>query len=114
MLIRILADNPGETFTRNLDQKFADTSKELLRSVRDHSVRQMMMETLDSFEKTKSYDEGLALIIDMWKTEKERAQQLHGVCEKPYLCIRWSDANIRTYFLGISTSRSAPLQRASD
>ncbi|KAI2604961.1 uncharacterized protein GGS25DRAFT_406610 [Hypoxylon fragiforme] len=83
MLIRILADNPGETFTRNLDQKFADTSKELLRSVRDHSVRQMMMETLDSFEKTKSYDEGLALIIDMWKTEKERAQQLHGASQPP-------------------------------
>lgn len=80
MLIRILADNPGETFTRNLDSKFTDTSKELLRSVRDPSVRQMMMETLDVFENTKAYDEGLTLLINMWKKEKDRAQQLYGVC----------------------------------
>ncbi|KAI0172413.1 hypothetical protein GGR52DRAFT_544425 [Hypoxylon sp. FL1284] len=75
MLIRILADNPGPTFTRNLDQKFTETTKELLKSVRDLSVRQMMMETLDFFENTKSHDEGLALLIDMWKKEKERAQR---------------------------------------
>ncbi|KAL7621207.1 hypothetical protein AAE478_008524 [Parahypoxylon ruwenzoriense] len=78
MLIRILADNPGQTFTRNLDQKFTDTTKELLRSVRDPSVRQMMMETLDVFETTKAYDEGLALIIEMWKKEKEKAQKQYG------------------------------------
>ncbi|KAI2464745.1 hypothetical protein F4781DRAFT_56023 [Annulohypoxylon bovei var. microspora] len=77
MLIRILADNPGQTFTRNLDQKFTDTTKELLRSVRDLSVRQMMMETLDSFENTKAYDEGLTILIEMWKKEKDKAQR-HG------------------------------------
>lgn len=80
MLIRILADNPGQTFTRNLDQKFVDTTKELLRSVRDPSVRQMMMETLDSFENTKAYDEGLTLLIEMWKKEKDKAQRQYGVC----------------------------------
>lgn len=79
MLIRILADNPGQTFTRNLDQKFTDTTKELLKSVRDPSVRQMMMETLDFFENTKSYDEGLALLIGMWKKEKDRVQRQFGV-----------------------------------
>ncbi|KAI1445214.1 hypothetical protein F5Y02DRAFT_133765 [Annulohypoxylon stygium] len=78
MLIRILADNPGQTFTRNLDQKFVDTTKELLRSVRDPSVRQMMMETLDSFENTKAYDEGLTLLIEMWKKEKDKAQRQYG------------------------------------
>ncbi|KAI0021434.1 hypothetical protein F4780DRAFT_290653 [Xylariomycetidae sp. FL0641] len=78
MLIRILADNPGQTFTRNLDQKFTDTAKELLRSVREQSVRNMMMETLESFEKTKSYDEGLHLLIDMWKKEKEKAHKATG------------------------------------
>ncbi|KAI6089350.1 hypothetical protein F4821DRAFT_231803 [Hypoxylon rubiginosum] len=78
MLIRILADNPGQTFTRNLDQKFTDTTKELLKSVRDPSVRQMMMETLDVFENTKSYDEGLALLIEMWRKEKEKAQRQFG------------------------------------
>ncbi|KAH9905342.1 hypothetical protein F4778DRAFT_703785 [Xylariomycetidae sp. FL2044] len=78
MLVRILADNPGPTFTRNLDQKFADTAKDLLRSVNDPSVRQMMMETLDSFETTKAYDEGLTIVIEMWKKEKEKARKAYG------------------------------------
>ncbi|KAK3364420.1 hypothetical protein B0T25DRAFT_63789 [Lasiosphaeria hispida] len=78
MLIRILSDNPGQTFTRNLDKKFVDASKELLRSGRDPHVRQMLMETLDSFENTKGYDEGLGLIIEMWKKEKEKAYKAYG------------------------------------
>jgi hypothetical protein len=79
MLVRILSDNPGPTFTRNLDKKFVDASKELLRSGRDPSVRQLLMETLDSFENTKGYDEGLGLIIEMWKKEKEKAYKAYGV-----------------------------------
>ena len=79
MLVRILADNPGPTFTRNIDQKFTDTVKELLRNVRDPSVRQLLMETLDYFENTKAYDEGLALLIAMWKKEKEKAQGKYSV-----------------------------------
>ncbi|KAI0012021.1 hypothetical protein F4779DRAFT_614973 [Xylariaceae sp. FL0662B] len=75
MLVRILADNPGPTFTRNLDQKFTDTVKELLRSVRSPDVRQMAMETLDSFEQTKAYDEGLFTLLEMWKKEKGKAQE---------------------------------------
>ncbi|KAK3372416.1 hypothetical protein B0H63DRAFT_453745 [Podospora didyma] len=78
MLIRILSDNPGPTFTRNMDKKFVDVTKELLRSGRDPSVRQMLMETLDSFENTKGYDEGLGLIIEMWKKEKEKAYKAYG------------------------------------
>ncbi|KAM7216633.1 hypothetical protein V8F06_007948 [Rhypophila decipiens] len=78
MLIRILADNPGPTFTRNLDKKFVDATKELLRSGRDASVRQMLMETLDTFENTKGYDEGLRPLIDMWKKEKEKAYKAYG------------------------------------
>ncbi|KAI1498386.1 GAT domain-containing protein [Biscogniauxia marginata] len=74
MLIRILADNPGPTFTRNFDQKFTDTVKELLRTTRDSGVRQLLMDTLDYFETAKAYDEGLALIIAMWKKEKEKSQ----------------------------------------
>lgn len=73
MLLRILADNPGETFTRNLDQKFVDTMKQLLKGVRDHSVRQILMETLDDFENTKQHDGNLALAVSMWKKEKEKA-----------------------------------------
>ncbi len=79
MLIRILSDNPGMTFTRNMDKKFVDTAKELLRTGRDPSVRQMLMETLDTFENTKGYDEGLGLIIEMWKKEKEKAYKVYGV-----------------------------------
>ncbi|KAK3695571.1 hypothetical protein B0T22DRAFT_455680 [Podospora appendiculata] len=78
MLIRILSDNPGPTFTRNFDKKFVDAAKELLRSGRDQSVRQMLMETLDSFENTKGYDEGLGLIIGMWRKEKEKAYKAYG------------------------------------
>lgn len=75
MLMRILADNPGETFTRNVDQKFVDTVKELLRAHRSQQVDQMLYETLSVFEATKSYDEGLVPLIEMWKKEKEKAQK---------------------------------------
>lgn len=79
MLARILADNPGPGFTKFIDKKFADTAKELLRSGRDGSVRQILMETLDAFETTKSADENLALITQMWKKEKQKAYKAYGV-----------------------------------
>lgn len=81
MLTRILSDNPGQTFTRNLDAKFVDALKELLRNGRDLSVRQMLMETLDQFEHQKGWDEGLSAVIEMWKKEKEKAYKAYGVCE---------------------------------
>lgn len=79
MLVRILADNPGQTFTRNLDAKFADTLKELLRGGRDLSVRQFLMETLDQFEHQKGWDEGLAVVLEMWRKEKDKAYKAYGV-----------------------------------
>ncbi|KAK2601202.1 hypothetical protein N8I77_010668 [Diaporthe amygdali] len=78
MLTRILSDNPGPTFTRNLDGKFLDVVKDLLRNGRDLSVRQMLMETLDSFEHQKGWDEGLGPIIELWKKEKEKAYKAYG------------------------------------
>jgi hypothetical protein len=72
MLIRILSDNPGHTFTRNIDAKFVATVKDLLREGRDMSAQQMLREMLDSFEVQKSWDEDLALLIGMWKKEKQR------------------------------------------
>lgn len=81
MLIRILSDNPGQTFTRNLDGRFVDTLKELLRNGRDLSVRQMLMEMLDQFESQKAWDEGLTGVIEMWKKEKEKAYKAYGVRE---------------------------------
>jgi hypothetical protein len=77
MLIRILADNPGKTFTRNIDAKFVQTIKELLRVGRDPSVKQILMETLTTFQKDKPNDEGLAPLNEMWKKEYERMIKIH-------------------------------------
>ncbi len=79
MLVRILADNPGKTFTRNIDAKFVQVVKELLRVGRDPSVKQILMETLDTFKREKAGDEGLALLIEMWNKEHERMVKIH-VC----------------------------------
>ncbi|THV45331.1 hypothetical protein BGAL_0502g00090 [Botrytis galanthina] len=65
MLIRILTDNPGMTFTRNIDAKFVQTVKELLRTGRDPSVKQILMETLITFTRDKANDETLAPLIEM-------------------------------------------------
>jgi hypothetical protein len=72
MLMRILADNPGKTFTRNLDAKFTATTKDLLRDGRDMSVQQILRETLDAFQLHKAQDETLAPLIKMWQTEKAK------------------------------------------
>ena len=78
MLVRILADNPGKSFTKNIDHKFVGTVKELLRDGRDMSVQQILRETLDSFEEQKAQDETLALLVDMWKKEKEKMGKRFG------------------------------------
>lgn len=70
MLIRILADNPGPSFTKNLDKNFADTVKHLLRNGRDPSVAQILRETLDAMERDKAYDTNLKTVFAMWKKEK--------------------------------------------
>ncbi|ESZ90693.1 hypothetical protein SBOR_8919 [Sclerotinia borealis F-4128] len=72
MLIRILADNPGKTFTRNMDAKFVQTVKELLKNGRDPSVKQILMETLVGFTINKADDETLAPLFEMWKKEQEK------------------------------------------
>ncbi|USP80210.1 uncharacterized protein yc1106_07484 [Curvularia clavata] len=70
MLIRILADNPGPSFTKNLDKPFADTVKHLLRNGQDPSVAQITKETLDSLEREKGYDANLSTLFAMYKKEK--------------------------------------------
>lgn len=71
MLIRILADNPGASFTKNMDKQFADTIKHLLRNGQDPSVAQILKETLDSLEKEKAYDTNLNTMFAMWRKEKQ-------------------------------------------
>lgn len=81
MLVRILTDNPGKSFTKNLDAKFAATVKDLLRDGRDMSVQQILRETLESFEVQKSDEETLAPLREMWKKEKQRIEKFGGaVC----------------------------------
>jgi hypothetical protein len=75
MLIRILSENPGHTFTRNFDTKFVGTVKELLREGRDMSAQQMLREMLEMFETQKSWDEDLAELIAMWKKEKKERKE---------------------------------------
>lgn len=70
MLIRILADNPGASFTKNLDKPFADTVKHLLRNGHDPSVSQLIHETLNSLERDKAADANLAILFAMWRKEK--------------------------------------------
>ena len=70
MLIRILADNPGQSFTKNLDKQFADTCKHLLRNGQDPSVSQILRESLDSMEREKAYDTNLNTLFGMWRKEK--------------------------------------------
>ena len=84
MLVRILADNPGRSFTRNLDTKFVTTTKELLRDGRDMSVQQILRETLDTFETQKSGDDTLKPLMTMWANEKAKyAKKGTGVSLRP-------------------------------
>lgn len=87
MLIRILTDNPGKTFTRNMDPKFVQTVKELLRTGRDPSVKQILMETLGTFATEKADDETLAPLIEMWRKEQEKMVRLAASFPKHYS--RW-------------------------
>lgn len=78
MLIRILTDNPGPTFTRCFDQSFVKTVKELLRGCKDQGTQQILRETLDSMEVNKSHDENLQGLIAMWRKEKGAQGSLNG------------------------------------
>ena len=74
MLLRILTDNPGPTFTRNVDSKFVSTVKNVLRNSRDPSVQQIMRETLSAMYREKAYDNNLQHLFQMWIREGGAAQ----------------------------------------
>lgn len=73
MLIRILTDNPGPTFTRNFDATFVKTVKDLLREGQDLSVQQILRETLDSFATGKNDNATLKPLMEMWLREKAKS-----------------------------------------
>lgn len=70
MLMRILIENPGHTFSRNLDSKFVTTVRDLLRQGKDLYVKQFLSETLDTLETQRPWDEDLGLLLGMWRKEK--------------------------------------------
>ncbi|KXS93866.1 hypothetical protein AC578_3411 [Pseudocercospora eumusae] len=78
MLIRILSDNPGATFTRNFDKSFVTTVKELLRTGKNQNTQQILRETLDALEVNKQYDEGVQALLVMWRKEKGLGGSLSG------------------------------------
>ncbi|KAJ5624880.1 hypothetical protein N7510_001189 [Penicillium lagena] len=75
MLMRILADNPGHTFTRNIDGKFVATIKTQLRQGRDWHVQHYLRQYLSTLETQRQWDQDLALLLQMWSKEKHKATQ---------------------------------------
>ncbi|KAF7595623.1 hypothetical protein BBP40_005371 [Aspergillus hancockii] len=78
MLIRILVDNPGHTFTRNIDAKFVATVKDLLRQGKDPNVQGFLRQTLDALETQRAWDEDLAPILQMWTREKTKLRRTNS------------------------------------
>lgn len=95
MLVRILADNPGPSFTKNIDHKFVETVKDLVRDGPDGSVRHILWETLDSFQTTKANEPTLSELNNMWKKEKDKLARRVGIL-------------IFTNFLALLTLRQIP------
>ncbi|KFY44319.1 hypothetical protein V494_01549 [Pseudogymnoascus sp. VKM F-4513 (FW-928)] len=83
MLIRILSDNPGPTFTKNIDKKFVDAVKELSRTCRDPSVQQLLSDTLNNFLRDKAEDANMALLLEMWKKEKVKIEKVLSQAGQP-------------------------------
>jgi hypothetical protein len=77
MLVRILTDNPGPTFTQGFDESFVKNVLKLLRGCKDHGTQQILREALDSIEVNKSHDEGAQGLIAMWKKEKGVVNRLN-------------------------------------
>jgi hypothetical protein len=77
MLVRILSDNPGPTFTKCFDESFVKNVLKLLRGCKDHGTQQILREALDSIEVNKSHDEGAQGLIAMWRKEKGVVNRLN-------------------------------------
>ncbi|TGZ84523.1 hypothetical protein EX30DRAFT_391968 [Ascodesmis nigricans] len=73
MLLRILSDNPGPTFTRYIgsDSKYVSVIKDLIRRGRDPGVWGILRETLIHWEGEKEADPGLLKVREMWIKEKK-------------------------------------------
>lgn len=72
MLMRILVDNPGHSFTRHFDSKFCTTIKELLRNGRDWHVQHYLRQYLAQLEANRYSDDDLQLLLQVWAKEKAK------------------------------------------
>ena len=73
MLLRILVDNPGATFTTHVgSEKFVETIQTTCRLSPDPSVQQLLRETLQTFqrENREERDANLKPLLAMWKKEQ--------------------------------------------
>ena len=74
--MRILIDNPGPSFTRNIDAKFVQEAKNVLKFSRDTMVQQSLRETMHQIDIEKSLmDENLVGLKEMWLRYQEKAQR---------------------------------------
>ncbi|KAF7717168.1 Uncharacterized protein PECH_004018 [Penicillium ucsense] len=73
MLMRILGDNPGHSFTTNFDEKFCNTIKDQLRNGRDWYVRHYLCEYLAHLEATRYQDDDLQLLLQVWAKIKAKS-----------------------------------------
>lgn len=107
MLIRILSDNPGPTFTRNFDKPFVSTIKEMLRNCKDGSTQQIIRETLDALEANKQFQEGMEGLIQMWRKEKGHTARLSQGYGLGSQAAPGFGANAQNPYLYHNTSRSS-------
>lgn len=75
MVMRILVDNPGHTFTRNFDSKFVSAVKENLRYGRDWHVQHYFRQYLNTLENTHKDDVDLQPLLQMWAKEKTKGDR---------------------------------------
>jgi len=68
MLIRILTQNPGRSFTRHIDDKFVQTVLLLSKDGKDPSVQQILTETLNALESESAHDENIGHLLDRWRS----------------------------------------------
>ena len=87
MLMRILVENPGLTFTRNMDKKFVEAVRDLLRGCQHAHVVHFLMETLQDFESKSAVDEGIGRLVEMWQKEKAKSKSLYAVSHFSFLVV---------------------------
>ncbi|CAK7263708.1 hypothetical protein SEPCBS57363_000707 [Sporothrix epigloea] len=78
MLMRILVENPGPTFTRNMDKKFVDTVRDVLRGCQQAHVVHFLSEALQDFERKGATDEGMGRLLEMWQKEKAKSKSAYA------------------------------------